>query len=181
MTALPTRHEKETLELTKTYEGMFLLDNELVRENWTEAKGLVTAAVEKHGGKVLSARRWDERRLAYPIKRKNRATYLLTYCEIDGANLVGLRRDLDLSERVLRYLITSADEVPESELELAKGELAPDFAVPPPPDDDAPEPEEEIEDRDERGGRRDGDEGRRRRRDEEDSESSDDSDTDDED
>lgn len=151
--------------MTKTYEAMFLLDNELVRENWGEAKSLVSSTVEKHGGQVLSARRWDERRLAYPIKGKNRATYLLAYCEIDGENLVALRRDLDLSERVLRYLITSTPEVPEPELELAKGELAPDFAIPPPPDDDAIDVEEENLDGADRPRRDDGDGGSRRRRD----------------
>lgn len=154
--------------MTKTYEGMFLLDNELVRENWSEAKSLVTGAIEKHGGKVLSARRWDERRLAYPIKRKQRATFLLAYCEIEGDNLVGLRRDLDLSERVLRYLITSTDAVPASELELAQGEFAPGFAVPPPPDDDTYEPEERFGAGDDDAGRHDGEGGRRRRRDDDD-------------
>jgi small subunit ribosomal protein S6 len=29
--------------------------------------------------KILSSRRWDERRLAYPIKGQNRGTYLLVY------------------------------------------------------------------------------------------------------
>jgi ribosomal protein S6 len=151
--------------LTKTYEGMFLLDNDVVREGWGQAKALVTSTIEKHGGKVLAARRWDERRLAYPIARKQRATYLLAYCEIDGAKLAPMRRDFDLSERVLRYLITSTDAVPESELELSGAELAPDFAVPPPPDDDAPEPEDELAQDAARGDDGPG-EGRRRRRDE---------------
>ncbi len=150
--------------MIKTYEGMFLLDNELVRENWKEAKGLVTATLEKHGGKVVAARRWDERRLAYPIRGKHRATYLLAYCEIEGANLVAMRREFDLSERVLRYLITSSPEVPKTELDLSELELAPDFAVPPPPDDDTPEPEAQVEEFQGRGD--DDGSGRRRRRDE---------------
>ena len=48
--------------MSQIYEGMFLLDNDLVREGWDGAKSTVTAALEKHGGKVHTARRWDERR-----------------------------------------------------------------------------------------------------------------------
>ena len=38
---------------TRLYETMFLLDNQLVREDWSKAKALVTDTLTKHGGKVL--------------------------------------------------------------------------------------------------------------------------------
>ena len=50
------------------YEGMFLIDNDTVRAGWASAKAVVTDLIAKHGGSVSSARRWDERRLAYPIR-----------------------------------------------------------------------------------------------------------------
>ena len=56
--------------MATVYEGMFLLDNEVVREDWKTAKALVTATIEKHGGTIHTARRWEERPLAYPIKGK---------------------------------------------------------------------------------------------------------------
>lgn len=126
--------------MTQTYEGMFLLDNQLVREGWDAAKGAVTATLQKHGANVLTARRWDERRLAYPIEGRRRATYLLTYYEMDGP-LSAMRRDFDLSERILRYLMLAVDELPEGERELSEAEGAADFVVPTPPEDDAPDPE----------------------------------------
>lgn len=121
------------------YEGMFLLDNQVVREDWKTAKEIVTATLEKHGATVHTARRWDERKLAYPIKRKKRATFLLAYYEVEGGAMPALRRDLDLNERVLRYLNLAVDGVPEGEAELAAAENAADFRVPEPPADDAPE------------------------------------------
>ena len=126
--------------MTSLYEGMFLLDNQVVREDWKKAKALVTDVLEKHGGQVKCARRWDERKLAYPIRNRHRATYLLAYYEIGGDAVPNLRRDFDLSERVLRYLILQRDAVPEGEMELAGAEQASDFTVPAPPPDDAPEP-----------------------------------------
>jgi small subunit ribosomal protein S6 len=118
---------------------MFLLDNQVVREDWKKAKSLVTDTLRKHGAKVVSARRWDERRLAYPIRRRRRATYCLTFYEMGNAGILGLRRDLELNENILRYMILAKDTVPASEIELAAAEDAAGFAVPAPPPDDAPD------------------------------------------
>ncbi len=122
--------------MTRIYEIMFLIDNNAVRAGWKEAKASCTALIEKHGGKVLAARRWDERKLAYPIRQRRRGTYLLAHGELEGAGVATLRRELDISETVLRYLILQAEGVPARELELARAESAPDFRVPEPPPDE---------------------------------------------
>ena len=123
------------------YECMFLLDNAVVREDWKKAKSVIHDAVAKHGGSVTTSRRWDERRLAYPIRGKNRATYVLTYLEMPGGNLPAFRREVDLSERILRYLLLAVDEIPATEHELSTAENADGFVVPAPPPDDVVEPE----------------------------------------
>ena len=119
----------------KLYETMLLLDNQAVRAGWREAKAAVTEVLTKHGARMATARRFDERRLAYPIKGKKRGTYLLAYYEIDPAGTDGLRRELDLSETVLRYIQIGAESVPETERALHQAELADTFEVPPPPED----------------------------------------------
>lgn len=118
------------------YEGMYLLDNELVRESWDKAKAVVTDLVAKHGGSVKSARRWGERKLAYAIRRRQRATYLLVYYEMPREGLTGLVRDLDLAEPVLRYLQTRVESVPAGETELAAAERGAGFTPPVPPSDE---------------------------------------------
>lgn len=123
--------------MSRTYEGMFLIDNDAVRAGWPRAKALVTGLVEKHGGTVRAARRWGERALAYPIQRRRRGTYLLAYYEIPGSSIPSLTRDLEISDSVLRYLLTKVEEVPAKELELALAEEAPDFVIPEPPADDS--------------------------------------------
>ncbi len=127
--------------MARLYEGMFLLDNQVVREGWQQAKARVTDTLAKHGAKVVSARRWDERKLAYTVKRKNRGTFLLCYYEMGNEHITAMRRDFDLSEPVLRYLMLTCDAIPEGEAELAAAEQAADFTVPPPPPDDAVEPQ----------------------------------------
>jgi small subunit ribosomal protein S6 len=135
-------HDKENEHMSRTYEIMYLLDNNVVRAGWKEAKAAATALVEKHGGKVLSARRWEERKLAYSIRQRRRGTYLLAYCELPANGVATLRRELDLTESVLRYLILLVESVPPQELELTQAENAAGFIVPPPPPEDVPEADE---------------------------------------
>jgi len=118
---------------------MFLLDNQVVREDWKKAKSIITDALKKHGAKVVCARRFDERRLAYPIRRRRRATYCLAFYEMGSEGQTALRRDLELNENILRYLMLAREKLPEGELELAAAEDAADFNVPTPPPDDAPD------------------------------------------
>jgi small subunit ribosomal protein S6 len=131
--------------MSRIYEIMYLLDNNAVRAGWKEAKAAATALIEKHGGKVLAARRWDERKLAYSIRQRRRGTYLLAYGELEAAGVATLRRELDLTESVLRYIILQAESVPPQELELTRAESAAGFVVPPPPSEDVPEEEELAE------------------------------------
>ena len=127
------------------YEGMFLLDNNVVREDWNNAKGTATGILEKHGASVTTARRWAERSLAYTIKKRNRGTYLLAHFEADPGSIAIIRRDLELNETVMRYLLLTAEEVPEGESELHEAELSAEFSVPEPPEDHVVDSDEEEE------------------------------------
>jgi small subunit ribosomal protein S6 len=122
--------------LERTYECMCLLDNREVRKGWESLKGSVAAVFTKHNAKVLSSRRWDERRLTYPINGQIRATYLLLYMSIETDEIPVLRRDLQFSESVLRYMITDCAELPADAHEPET-----EFDVNAIPEDDAPEPE----------------------------------------
>ncbi len=105
------------MQRTRTYECMCLLDNREVRKGWQPLKDSVSGLFTKHGAQVLSARRWDERRLAYPINGQQRATYLLAYLKADTNAVAGIRRDLQFSDVVLRSLVLSCEEVPQSAYE----------------------------------------------------------------
>lgn len=122
--------------MAQIYEGMFVLDNEVVREGWSAAKQTVLDLIKKHGGDVQTARHWGERKLAYKIKGRSRATYLLAYYTMPGDSLPGFVRDLDLNEMVLRYLFLKTDVVAEGEVEAAEKETESDFTVPDPPRDE---------------------------------------------
>lgn len=121
------------MQRTRTYECMCLLDNREVRKGWQPLKDAVTGIFTKHGGKILSSRRWEERRLAYPIKGQNRGTYLLVYFSSDTQHVGAMRRELQFNESLLRYLLVDCEEVPQTAYE-PEG----DFDVNAIPADDAP-------------------------------------------
>ena len=124
---------------TRNYECMCLLDNGEVRKGWEPRKEAVAGLFTKHEAKVLSNRRWDERRLAYPINGQQRATYLLLYFAADTQTLPAIRRELEFSESMLRYMITECEEIPADAYEPEA-----EFDVNAIPEDDAPEVEEEA-------------------------------------
>jgi ribosomal protein S6 len=96
---------------------MCLLDNREVRKGWQPLKDAVTGLFTKHGAKILSSRRWDERRLAYPVDGQHRGTYLLVYLAVDTQNVAAIRRDLQFNEAVMRSLLVDCAEVPQTAYE----------------------------------------------------------------
>jgi ribosomal protein S6 len=118
---------------------MCLLDNREVRNGWQTLKDSVLAHFTKHGAKILSGRRWDERRLAYPMKGQNRGTYLLVYFSADTQSLTAIRRDLQFREAVLRSMLLDCVEVPQDAYEPEA-----DFDVNAIPADDAPQSDEPM-------------------------------------
>ena len=87
------------------YEGMFLLDSGRAAKDWEATRALVDNVLERYGAKPILKDRWDERKLAYTIKRQKRGTYYLCYFDAAGDAVTQIRRDLTLTEGVLRLLV----------------------------------------------------------------------------
>lgn len=97
----------------RTYEGMFLLDSAQAVGDWEGTVGVVTSILERYGAKLALNGKWDERKLAYPIKKQKRGTYYLAYFEAPTDSIQKMRVDLLLKEEVLRFLILAmAEDMP---------------------------------------------------------------------
>jgi small subunit ribosomal protein S6 len=92
------------------YEGMFLLDSARAAKDWEGTEALVTSVLTRYGAKLLIKDRWDERKLAFPVKKQRRGTYYLAYFEAPAAAMAEIRRDLLLTEGVLRFLMLNWPE-----------------------------------------------------------------------
>jgi small subunit ribosomal protein S6 len=74
-----------------------------------KADGVIKKILKKAGAEIVSMRKWDERRLAYGIRGKNRGTYILCYFHADGQKVRQIERDARLSESIMRVLVLSTE------------------------------------------------------------------------
>jgi small subunit ribosomal protein S6 len=96
------------------YEGMFLFPGS------AEAEASIKRTrdiIEKHGGQVAVIKKWDERKLAYEIKKQKRGLFVIAHFTGPGAAIAPITRDVNLSDDVLRVLITDASHLTKEELE----------------------------------------------------------------
>jgi small subunit ribosomal protein S6 len=100
---------------TYNYEAMFLL-SQAQSADFAAAVAHVRQLVEKHGATILALRKWDERRLAYEIKKQKRGLYLLCYFVGAAERMHEIERACNLSEGIIRVLITRADHLTVDEM-----------------------------------------------------------------
>ena len=91
------------------YEGMFILDSNRYSRDPAGLSGHVAELIQKAGGHILASRLWEERRLAYPINGHRKGTYWLTYFRLSSDQLVGLNRQCQISENIVRTLFLKVD------------------------------------------------------------------------
>jgi small subunit ribosomal protein S6 len=101
------------------YEGMFLLPG-AAGSDVEGALKLVRGIIERHQGQVLVLKKWDERKLAYEVGRQKRGLYVLAYFNAPGEAVAGIERDVNLSDQVLRVLVTAADHLNQPEMEAVE-------------------------------------------------------------
>lgn len=104
-----------------TYEFMLLFDPAFASDGENVQKE-VDRLLERAGAELIVMHRWDERKLAYEIKKRKRGVYVLGYMRAPGSSIGSLERDVQLSEGALRILVLRADHMTEEKMK-----------VPPPP------------------------------------------------
>lgn len=87
-----------------------------------------TSRVEKiftdNGGKVVNTDNWGKRKLAYPIKKQETAIYVFYTVELPGEAVRKVESTLNITDEVIRFLITRPDLKAIAKAEAAKAEKA---------------------------------------------------------
>src|SRR4051812_9655673 len=99
----------------KTYEAMFLFPAGASAE-LEKSQQMVRSIIERHDGKIIVLKKWDERKLAYEMGTQKRGLYIIAYFTAPGNAVTAIERDVNLSEDVLRVLVTHADHLNETEM-----------------------------------------------------------------
>jgi small subunit ribosomal protein S6 len=93
------------------YEFIYMVDARLSEGEKSEVAKLVADMIVKAGGKVVNSAVWFERqRMSFPIKKTWEATYYLLNLDGKPSEMAKLRRELQINEKVLRFLIIRVEQ-----------------------------------------------------------------------
>jgi len=114
----------EEFDNSNLYEGLFLMSQSAVGGGVGPVIDHVREILGRIDAEVITLRKWDDRKLSYPVKRQKRGTYLLSLFRADGTRLAEVENTFNLSEQVLRVMITRCEHMGQvefdAELEEAK-------------------------------------------------------------
>src|SRR4029453_1356095 len=90
---------------------MFLFDSNLAAKDWPGLERHVQDLLQKNSAELVYSERWPDRKLAYEIRGMKKGTYYLTYFRAPTTAIQGIKRDTELSERVVRVLIINEESL----------------------------------------------------------------------
>ncbi len=99
----------------RTYEGLFLFPQSAISD-LGGAVDHVHQLLERAEAEILALSKWDERRLAYDVKGNKRGLFLLAYFRAPTDRLVEFERGRNLSELLLRSMVTRTDHLTEEQI-----------------------------------------------------------------
>ncbi len=90
----------------------------------TKAEDRVKKIFADNGGKVTATDNWGKRKLAYTIKGNEHAVYVFYTVELTGASVQKIEQTLNITDEVIRFLISRPDLKAIAKAEALKAEKA---------------------------------------------------------
>lgn len=92
----------------KVYEAAFIITPEAASK-WAELEANLKRLIEKHEGQVIAIVKWEDRKLAYKIKKQQFGSYVFAYFKSEPSKVNDLYRECLLTDYILRTLILVED------------------------------------------------------------------------
>ncbi|HEX5826995.1 MAG TPA: 30S ribosomal protein S6 [Candidatus Limnocylindrales bacterium] len=92
----------------RRYELMLIIRPDAPDEKAAAVIDRTTRYVVAEGGSIVKVAPWGRRRLAYPIDRHREGSYHIVVFEAPAEAIAELERSLQITDEVLRYLVTRA-------------------------------------------------------------------------
>lgn len=89
-----------------------------------KAETKVKKIITDNGGKVASDDNWGKRKLAYPIKKNEYGIYVFYTVDMPGEGVSKVESTLNITDEVIRFLITRPDLKAIAKAEALKAEKA---------------------------------------------------------
>lgn len=90
----------------------------------SKAEERVKRIFTDNGGKLVNTDNWGKRKLAYPIKKQEHAVYVFYKVELPPGGVRKVETTFNITDEVIRFLITRPDLKAIAKAEAAKAEKA---------------------------------------------------------
>jgi len=91
----------------RKYEVMFILDP---REELDLLKNSLKELFKENGAEILEEKEMGLRKLAYPIKKRDKGFYYLLNLKSEPSKNEFLKKELNLKEPVMRYIFVNQEK-----------------------------------------------------------------------
>lgn len=95
---------------TRKYEAFYMVSPAHSDAEVQQIADKFKAVIEKEGGSVESAAKWDKRKLAYEVGGHKEANYILMNFTSDAKAPAELKRQMRNSDEILRHIILRLDD-----------------------------------------------------------------------
>ena len=127
----------------RRYELMLVLRPDTPDEQVQALLDRATRSIAAAGGQIVKVSPWGRRRLAYAIGQYREGSYFLVLFDAPATAVLELERGLNITEEVMRHLVTRVERPTSRRPQSEQGELD-DEALGPPPDEEYEVPDTEF-------------------------------------
>jgi small subunit ribosomal protein S6 len=108
----------------RRYELMLVLRPDTADDRVQQILDRTTRGIAEADGQIIKVSPWGRRRLAYPISGQREGSYFIVVFEAPSAAVEQLEHSLNITEELLRHLITRVERPAAARRPGAKGEGA---------------------------------------------------------
>ena len=93
----------------RQYELTYLISDNVPESDLNKVTGKVGGYVTSGSGKILKEEIWGRRKLAYPIKKQDFATYVTLNFEMPAEKVNEFEHNIFMSSKIVRHLMIVQD------------------------------------------------------------------------
>lgn len=109
--------------MTSQYEIAVIYHPDLEVDS-SKAEEKVAKIITDNGGTITATDNWGKRKLMYTIKKQDHGIYVIYTVEMPGEGVKKAESTLNITDEVIRYMITKPDLKAIAKAEVAKAEKA---------------------------------------------------------
>lgn len=107
--------------MENTYEVAVLYHPDL-EIDLEKASSRIEKILADNKAKITKTDNWGKRKLAYPIKKQDFAVYVFYTVEMPGENVAKVEQTFNITDEIIRFMITKLDLKAIAKAEAAKAE-----------------------------------------------------------